>query len=164
MLLSTDRENEIADGHPANSLISSVHAQLVSTKVNTVSQTPHDTPYHTSSSTPTKTKLPYVRPLIHSMTHPLTHLHPLSHSRSHIHAHYLTTPSLTHPLSPYPVLPCHLSRAWLLPDCVRKRPRAKLRRLLEQTARAGATGKCTCTHPYTDVVCVSLLMPARMRT
>ena len=33
MLLHTDRDNDIADGHPANSLISSVHAQLVSTKV-----------------------------------------------------------------------------------------------------------------------------------
>ena len=33
LLLHTDKDNEIADGHPANSLITSVHAQLVSTKV-----------------------------------------------------------------------------------------------------------------------------------
>ena len=32
LLLHTDKDNEIADGHPANSLITSVHAQLVSTK------------------------------------------------------------------------------------------------------------------------------------
>ena len=51
LLLHTDRDNEIADGHPANSLISSVHAQLVSTKVQTWCNAPTLPPTHTHSHT-----------------------------------------------------------------------------------------------------------------